>query len=256
MILFHSDLDNTLIYSHRHDIGPDKVCVENYQNREVSFISKEAMKILRRIQSGLVFVPTTTRTIEQYSRIHFDMEIPKYALVCNGGILLIDGQVDDRWYGQSMDLISQARKELEHSIELLGKDENRYFDIRYIEKLFVFTKSSEPQKTMGRLLSRLDSDQIGVLCNNEKIYVIPKELNKGKGIMRLKERLHPEKVIAAGDSLFDIPMLTVSDLGFCPQGLIPDSKPSIREYPKESFTVEALKEIERQIKKTFRVSEL
>lgn len=250
MILFHSDLDNTLIYSHRHDIGPDKICVEIYQNREVSFITKEAMEILRRIQPSLVFVPTTTRTIEQYSRIRFDMSTPKYALVCNGGILLIDGRMDDRWYAQSMNLISQAREELETSIELLKKDENRYFEIKYIEKLFVFTKSGEPKKTMNRLRSRLDNNQVDVLCNKEKVYVIPKELSKGKGIIRLKEMLHPEKVITAGDSLFDISMLRASDLGLCPQGLMTDSRRTIREYPKESFTVEILKEVERQIKKT------
>lgn len=250
MILFHSDLDNTLIYSHRHDIGPDKICIEMYQNRELSFISKEAMEILRRIQPSLVFVPTTTRTIEQYHRIHFQMEIPKYALVCNGGILLVDGHVDDRWHRQSINLISRARKELEASIELLKRDENRYFEIRYIEKLFIFTKSKEPQKTIKNLRSSLDSNQVDVLCNKEKIYVIPKELRKGNGAIRLKELLHPEKVIAAGDSLFDISMLRASDLGLCPYGLMTDKGKTIREYPKESFTVEILKEVERQIKKT------
>lgn len=33
MIVFHTDLDNTLIYSYRHDIGQDRICAEVYQGK-------------------------------------------------------------------------------------------------------------------------------------------------------------------------------------------------------------------------------
>ena len=39
MAIFFTDLDNTLIYSYRRDIGRDKVCVELYQGREISFVT-------------------------------------------------------------------------------------------------------------------------------------------------------------------------------------------------------------------------
>lgn len=250
MIIFHSDLDNTLIYSYKHNIGPDKLCVENYQNREVSFISEEAMEILKRIHANLVFVPTTTRTMEQYKRICFHRINPRYALVCNGGILLTNGQIDYSWYEQSLDLIFSAREELKDSIKLLDKDQNRSFEVRFIEELFVYTKSREPQKTVNLLHSHLDSNEIDVLCNKDKVYVMPKKLSKGDGIKRLKKILNPQKVISAGDSLFDISMLKASDLGLCPQGLITDFHPTILEFPKETFTVQLLKEVEHQLKKT------
>ena len=38
MIVFYSDLDNTLIYSYRREIGGKKRCVEVYQGREISFM--------------------------------------------------------------------------------------------------------------------------------------------------------------------------------------------------------------------------
>ncbi len=250
MIIFHSDLDNTLIYSYKHNIGPDKLCVENYQNREVSFISVEAMEILKRIHTDLIFVPTTTRTIEQYKRICFHRINPKYALVCNGGILLTDGQIDYIWYEQSLDLISSAREDLKDSIKLLDKDQNRSFEVRFIEELFVYTKSREPQKTVNLLRTHLDNNEIDVLCNNDKIYVMPKKLSKGDGIKRLKKILNPQKIISAGDSLFDVSMLKASDLGLCPQGLMTDIQPTILEFSKETFTLQLLKEVERQIKKT------
>ncbi len=64
MVVFHSDLDNTLIYSYKHDIGSDKKCVEVYQNREVSFMTKKSFDLLKAVKEKVVFVPTTTRTQE------------------------------------------------------------------------------------------------------------------------------------------------------------------------------------------------
>lgn len=247
MILFHSDLDNTLIYSYKHDIGPDKKCVEIYQDKEISFMTTESFEILKRIQSKILFVPTTTRTIEQYRRIRFDIDIPKYALVCNGGILLKDGMIDLDWYQETLNIISDVREEVEKSIGLLEKDENRYLEIRYIEQLFVFTKTSEPTVTIEYLSSILDKNKVDIFNNGDKIYVIPKELNKGTGILRLKKKLSANKIIAAGDSEFDISMLKASDIGFCPDSLITECNSKILKYPGEVFTVEMLKKIERLI---------
>ena len=46
MIAFHTDLDNTLIYSYKHDIGPQKRNVELYQGREISYITEETYHLL------------------------------------------------------------------------------------------------------------------------------------------------------------------------------------------------------------------
>ena len=39
MRIFFTDLDNTLIYSYKRDIGDAKRCVEVYQGREISFMT-------------------------------------------------------------------------------------------------------------------------------------------------------------------------------------------------------------------------
>ncbi|WP_164473127.1 HAD-IIB family hydrolase [Clostridium sp. E02] len=244
MILFHSDLDNTLIYSYKHDIGMSKKCVEIYQDREVSFMTTESMDILKRIQSKIIFVPTTTRTIEQYNRIQMGIANPKYALVCNGGILLNNGLKDSKWYEESLDFAEHAKSEIEKSIQILKQDKNRYFEIRFIEQLFVFTKTSEPLKTIQTLRLKLDENKVDIFQNGEKVYVLPKELNKGRGILRLKKKLSAAKIIAAGDSAFDIPMLKASDFGFCPKGLITEINSNVLEYPREVFTVKMLRKIE------------
>ncbi|MDE6056296.1 MAG: HAD family hydrolase, partial [Lachnospiraceae bacterium] len=72
MIIFHTDLDNTLIYSYKHNIGEKKRCVEIYQGREISFVTQETYRLLQMLserKGQVLIVPTTTRTIEQYQRI-------------------------------------------------------------------------------------------------------------------------------------------------------------------------------------------
>ncbi len=95
MVLFHTDLDNTMIYSYKHEIGADKRCAEVYHGREISYITKETYRLLQQIKAKeeqLVMVPTTTRTTEQYQRIHLGIGDLPYALVCNGGVLLAGGR--------------------------------------------------------------------------------------------------------------------------------------------------------------------
>ena len=70
-MVFCSDLDNTLIYSYKHEIGSDKKCVEIYQGREVSYMTNRSCELLRQVRERMLFVPTTTRTVEQYGRVTF-----------------------------------------------------------------------------------------------------------------------------------------------------------------------------------------
>ena len=48
MIALFADLDNTLIFSYKREIGPDKVCVEVYEGREISFMTRHSLENLDR----------------------------------------------------------------------------------------------------------------------------------------------------------------------------------------------------------------
>lgn len=85
MTVLHVDLDNTLIYSYKHDIGNDRINVETYQDREVSFLTGTTYENLKKLKEKLLIVPTSTRSIEQYRRIDLRIGSLPYALVCNGG---------------------------------------------------------------------------------------------------------------------------------------------------------------------------
>lgn len=218
MIIFHTDLDNTIIYSYKHDIGSCKRNVELYQGREISYITEKTYDLLKQVKERMLVVPTSTRTVEQYKRIDLGVGVFPYALVCNGGILLADGEIDRAWYLQSLELVRPALSEMQRALSLLEKDGRREFELRFIEELFVFTKCREPEQVVRDLRQRLNPVLADVFHNGAKVYVVPKSLNKGAAVARLKKKLLPQYIIAAGDSEFDISMVEIADKGLVPCG--------------------------------------
>lgn len=220
MIGFCVDLDNTLIYSYRHDIGNEKVLVETMDGKELSFMTPAAFETLQKISQRKQVIPVTTRSLHQYRRIDFGKEVKiSYALVANGGILLEDGVVNKIWTEDTKMLVGYAQEEMAKGMEYLQGDTNVSFEIRKVDELFIFTKSDAPEYTVARLKSLLNEDIVYIDSNGEKIYIFPKSLNKGASVERLKKHLALTKIIAAGDSDFDVPMLNFADVGICPKGL-------------------------------------
>lgn len=220
-LLWITDLDNTLIFSYKHEYN-DKCCVEMMDNRELSYITNKSHKMFENLVNKDVdnfeVIPLTTRAIHQYKRINLVKgKIMHYALVANGAILLIDGIVDDEWLKESLKYVEVAKNELNKAMELLNKDENIYLDVRFVDDVFVFTKSHDPIKTMQMLTNCLNMQKVFVDNVKDKVYVFPKEINKGLAVKRIKEKLHIDKVIASGDSRFDYPMLKVADERIVPK---------------------------------------
>lgn len=209
MKMFCTDLDNTLIYSYKREIGEEKRCVEIYKDKEVSFITEKSFQLLTKIAKKAMVVPVTTRTVEQYQRIELGIGVPKYALTCNGGVLLKDGEKDMCWYYDSLKLAETSWDELWKAQDILKCDKNRSMEVRFIEELFVFTKSIQPEETVHKLMEKLNLSKIDVFSKGVKIYAIPKNLTKGNAIRRLREALGIEYVTAKGENIFDL-MITAA----------------------------------------------
>lgn len=218
MIILHADLDNTIIYSYKHDMKMPKRCVEWYHGREISYVTEKTFEYLKRLTEKMLIVPTSTRTAEQYKRIDLGVGAFPYALVCNGGILLKNGVSDDQWYRDSVEMVQESIVELQKSMKSLRDDPRRIFELRFIEDLFVFTKCNEPEKVVDDLIKKLDITKVNVFHNGAKVYVVPRKLSKGMAIRRFKNDMNPDLVIAAGDSEFDISMLKEADIGLAPHG--------------------------------------
>lgn len=247
MHIFCMDLDNTIIYSYKHDIGNEKINVEIYQGREISFITKKTQELLLMVKEKYMLIPTSTRTVGQYERIDLGIGAFPYALVCNGGILLVNGKRDRAWYETSLDLIWESNPELEKAMSILEHEKRRKFELRFIERLFVFTKCNDPEEVVQYLRSQLNVGIVDIFHNGEKVYVVPKKLSKGMAVRRLREKLKPESILAAGDSEFDISMVKEADHGFVPYGFtdayqISDDRSKIMEMESERLFSEALLE--------------
>jgi predicted hydrolases of the HAD superfamily len=242
MKILCTDLDNTIIYSYKHDIGNEKMNVELYKEREISFISNHTYELLKKVKEEFLIIPTSTRTKEQYDRIDLKIGTFKYALVCNGSVLLVDGKKDKDWYEESLRLAKPNNLEVKKALEYLENDKRRTFELRYIEDLFVFTKCYKSETVVNELREYLDKNLVSVFNNKEKVYVLPTSLSKGKAIERLRKYLKAEFIIAAGDSEFDISMVEAADVGLVPYGFKSEFniKSDIYEMGKERLFSEQL----------------
>lgn len=216
MDILCTDLDQTLIYSYKHEIGKEKRCVELYQGREVSFLTEKTYQLLSELKKRICIVPVTTRTIAQYERIDLGIGRLRYALTCNGGVLLVNGKREQTWYQKSLEMVKDSKEELQQAFQCLEKSGERTFEIRLIEELFLFTKCRHSQTVARQLQERLRPRFADIYTNGEKIYIVPKALNKGTALQRLRAYTGAQRVFAAGDSVFDIPMMEQADLAAAP----------------------------------------
>lgn len=214
-MIFASDLDNTLIFSYKKAI-PNSICVEIKEEKELSFMTSYCYSELQKIIKKIIFVPITTRSIEQYKRVKLiQTGNIEYALVANGGILLVNNEIDKLWYNQTLELVSESMHELNEALKILDSDKNIYLKARIVDKLFVFGKTKDIYATANNLKSLLDLNKVYVSNVGEKIYILPKILNKGTALKRIKEKFN-DTIICSGDSDFDIPMLELADISIVP----------------------------------------
>lgn len=219
MNLIFSDLDRTLIYSYKQEIAYQKILVEEMDGKALSYMTQNTHRLLIKGSFRLPFIPVTTRSVGQYGRIQVEGWQPQYALAANGGVLLIRGKPADWWYRESLDLIREAQDEMKRGRELLEGDEEVTLGPRYVDGLFVFAKSGKAERTLTMLKQNLDPDLVSAFRNGGKVYIIPKKLNKGMAVKRARRWLHGDKILCAGDSALDIPMLELADLAIYPENL-------------------------------------
>lgn len=216
-VLFASDLDNTLLFSHRYREDSDR-CVEYLEGKEQGFFTRRSLELLPLVCQSTRFVPVTTRSVAQYRRIAWPESCgPRYAAAANGGILLVDGEEDRSWSAQTRELIAPWRGEL---LEL----QNRLSEAptlkrwRMVDGLYLFAAcdDGEDAQAGGRYFQGKTSLEVAV--SGRKVYFFPPPLNKGEAVRRLKERFLPERTVCAGDSVIDVPMLRAADVAILPHG--------------------------------------
>ncbi|MGN0649928.1 MAG: hypothetical protein ACI4KM_05780 [Oscillospiraceae bacterium] len=230
-----TDLDGTLIFSASQKSADDIIC-EYKDGVPISCVTSKQAELLPTL-SGII--PVTTRSIEQYRRIHIPNFSPKYALTDNGGNLLIDGIPDRQWAEASLAITEEVSAELSACRAALEHDPDRSFEIRMVDGLFLFTKTLCAERSPELVRNACPSDRISTFCVGQKLYVLPQKLDKGIAAVRLLERLGFDgTIISAGDSPMDIPLLNIADIALMADTVPFDSVTAAEKHimPRRGFT--------------------
>ncbi|WP_439676753.1 HAD family hydrolase [Embleya sp. MST-111070] len=240
-VLVASDLDRTLIYSKaaaRLGLGPEEptpelVCVEEYEGAPMSFVTRRASELLAELAEHSTFVPTTTRTREQYGRIVLPGRAPEFAICANGGHLLVHGESDPDWHaGVRKTLAAKAAPlpEVIAHLEVVARPEWT-LKLRVAEDLFgylVVERAALPPEFVPELTEWANARGYGVSLQGRKLYLVPDALTKGDAVREVARRASADVVFAAGDSLLDIELLRAAVAGVRPgHGELADSDWSV-----------------------------
>lgn len=212
MLTLFLDLDNTTIYSKRRVTDTSAmVVVEHYNGEPLSYMTKKSYALLEELctRKGLQIVPITTRVDYQFDRILLPRF--KYAILGNGSELRVNGKVDDSWRAESelyRDYCKSKLIEAYTFLQGLAKDDEL---VRFANDMFIFGKFKDSDRVI-RSLNDLNLTNVSVLRQGRKVYILPKEFDKGYSINRFKCRFETGKVISAGDEVLDFPMADFSDV--------------------------------------------
>lgn len=227
-VLVASDLDRTLIYSAAalqlpmpDAEAPRLLCVEVYEGRPLSYLTETAAGLLDSLARATVFVPTTTRTREQYGRIHLPCPQPKFAICANGGHLLVDGVSDPDWQRQvAARLADECASLAEVRAHLLAAaDPGWLLKERIAEDLFAYLvvdRALLPDGWVKELADWADGRGWTVSLQGRKIYAVPRPLTKSAAMREVARRSGAELTLAAGDSLLDADLLLAADHAWRP----------------------------------------
>lgn len=228
-MLFASDLDQTLIYSPRSfrlipgEPMPASSSIEIYDGRDISFMADSAVAKLRKIASQSIFVPVTTRTIDQYQRISLFCEnmIPAYGVTSNGGNIIVDGAVDPTWREQVAMNMAQICLCPEDMLASFNEVHHESWagPVKMADGLFYYClveRDKVPLTEIESFALWAKQQQWNISLQGRKLYIVPQVVNKWAAVAYIKDILQEKLVVAAGDSLLDLCMLEQADFAIAP----------------------------------------
>ncbi|MBE5870417.1 MAG: hypothetical protein E7294_04055 [Lachnospiraceae bacterium] len=220
MITLFSDLDHTMFFSHRVFLNEEKLPAEYLNGKEQSYIPAELYTTLKQYKDRLSLVPVTTRTIEQFHRLFLlrkDLHC-RYALVCNGGILLENGQPRKDWYQETLKLSNAQNPEVAKAFSIA---ENRFLQARlhFPEPFFFYAACEDVQTLYDTFQNELDTNLVYIGKDSRKVYVIASSVSKGTAVKRFAGQFGTDRIMVAGDSEFDLSMLEYGEPAFLPKEL-------------------------------------
>lgn len=217
-MIFATDLDGTMIFSHRQVIGleDELYCVEYYNGNPITYMTHSAIKMLKTLISKIFVIPVTTRSISQFERVEF-FSTTEYAIADNGGVILHNGMILSEWDNYIKSIL--MKYDLKGTCELFSGLPSLILPPKIVDGKFVFAKSDNIDLCREYLKCKLDSKIWQVSYQGKKVYAIPIEITKGNALKYISKNLiHDNQlIVSAGDSNLDVSMLNYSNYGIIPR---------------------------------------
>lgn len=231
-MIFASDLDQTLIYSinflDKYYQNPDAIIqsslslIEYYNGKPLCYIHNNIIDKLKQLDNQGCFIPVTTRTEEQYKRIEFGKFgiHPTYAITSNGAKVLKNGKVDKEWENTIQLKLADIASENKRIIQLVQDiiPQQCIKKIRTAENVFSYIVLHRElfDEQLLPLIEQKSGNAWQVSLQGTKLYLMPSAVSKWNALKYILQQTRQSKVIAAGDSLLDLPLLKNAHLGIIP----------------------------------------
>lgn len=195
--------------------------MEVYERKPLSYMTETAAGLLAELAGKTTFVPTTTRTREQYGRIHLPGPEPEFAICANGGHLLVRGESDPDWQRTVAERLAAQCAPLDEIRAHLVRtaDPAWLLKERVAEDLFAYLVVERPllpDAWVKNLAGWADERGWTVSLQGRKIYAVPQPLTKSAAVAEVARRTGASEILAAGDSLLDADLLLAADRGWRP----------------------------------------
>lgn len=232
-VLVATDLDRTMIYS-RSAMGDEQFatlapqCVEIYQDAPISYMTAHSQELLAHLAATVPVVPVTTRTQAQFDRVTLPGSPFPYAVVSNGGRILVDGTDDATWRASIDHAVRSTAADLDTVVAELRRrtDDSWVKSLRIADDLFcylVVDLASQPADFLADWTQWCGRHGWTVSQQGRKIYATPGCVTKSSAIGEVRRRLVDSDritadapLISAGDGWLDADLLETSDAAIRP----------------------------------------
>lgn len=227
-VMVACDLDRTLIYSANsmNLQGPDcdapsLVVSEVYGGVPLSFMTRAAESLLRELVDQAIFVPVTTRTMQQFHRVQLPGRGKGYAVTTNGAVLMHDGEPDTEWTDHIRSTVEANCAPLPEVLDHLtgpGKAE-AILRVRTAEDVFAYSIVNREELSahyLEQLTEWCEERGWSTSLQGRKLYCVPSPVTKESAVAEIRRRRPVDVLVAAGDSKLDAGILELADQAIRP----------------------------------------
>jgi hypothetical protein len=228
--LVATDLDGTVLFSEQSisELASGEARAARLQpvdvdgERVYAYMTRSAVDRWSALAAVEAVVPVTTRSVPQYERLRLPGPAPRFAVVCNGARVLVDGESDPAWERAVRAVLAADAAPFAEVWRTAStwKAERGFASLRAVEDFFVYLTVAHREDWLSGF-----AREVHAWCRERgwraslqgrKLYLLPASLDKAPAVAEVVARLGASRVVAGGDSLLDERMLRAADAAIRP----------------------------------------